>query len=59
MRTSRTYSQLCADTSKRFSWLQEVNDMMYGYGSDMSWWMVVYSAIWFVLIALVITAIVV
>ena len=33
--------------------------MMYGNGSDMSWWMVIYSAVWFVLIALAITAIVV
>jgi putative membrane protein len=33
--------------------------MMYGYGNDMTWWMVVYSVVWFVLIALAITAIVV
>jgi uncharacterized membrane protein len=33
--------------------------MMYGYGNDMTWWMVVYSVLWFVLITLAITAIVV
>ena len=31
--------------------------MMYGYGNDMTWWMVVYSVVWFVLIAFAIAAI--
>jgi putative membrane protein len=33
--------------------------MMYGYGTDMTWWMVVYSVVWFVLIAAAITALVI
>ena len=33
--------------------------MMYGNSADMSWWMVVYSVLWFALIALAITAVVV
>ena len=33
--------------------------MMYGYGTGMTWWMVLYSVVWFILIAAAITAIVI
>ena len=33
--------------------------MMYGYGTDMTWWMVVYSIVWIALIGVAIAALVV
>lgn len=33
--------------------------MMYGYGNDMTWWMVVYSIVWIALIGVGIAALVV